>query len=61
MYLYTCTCMSNIGKAEKCRGILYILQCKKKNRKTLMNMYDKIHYIIFKNYDYLEDKINKSL
>ena len=45
MYLYTYTCMSNIGKAEKYRGILYILQCKK-NRKTSMSMYNQIHYII---------------
>ena len=40
--------MSNIGMAEKYRGILYILQYKKKNKKTLTSMYDQIHYIIIK-------------
>ena len=35
--------------------ILNILQCKKKNRRTLMSMYDQIHYIKLKNFNYLED------
>ena len=39
---------------KKYRGILYNLQCKKKNKKTLTSVYDQIHFIL-KNCDYLED------
>jgi len=58
MYWYTC--MSKIGMAEKYRGVLHILQCKKKYRRISINMYDQIYYTV-ENYEYLEDTIDKSL